>query len=185
MSCFQPVRTKQDFYRRWRGMEFGNRNHSFDTIDEVMKCKLPGPFAIRYKIPGSKWMRYHIPKAELRAVADGFVAQGARRELLEFSDMQRDEYIVLQGEAQRDHRGLCLFVSQDKLPMRQALLSAKQYFSPRAERVLEWACDAASVDCIRDLLDQYPGHVVEFSAYSRKVGVIPNRNTLIWEVRAY
>lgn len=184
MSCWQPVKTKQDFYRRWRDMEFGNRNHSFDTIEQVMKSGLPGPFAIRYKIPGSKWMRYHIPRSDLKTVADEFVSQGARQELLEFSDMQRDEFIVLQGEAQRDDRGLCLFVSRDKVPMRQALLNARQYFGVAAERVLDWACDGASADCIRELLDRYAGHVVEFSAYSRKVGVL-GRNTLIWEVRAY
>jgi hypothetical protein len=35
------------------------------------------------------------------------------------------------------------------------------------------------------LLDRYPDHVVELSACSRAVGVVPRRNTVIWEVRKY
>lgn len=38
---------------------------------------------------------------------------------------------------------------------------------------------------VRALLERYPGHVVEFSACDRAVGVIPHRNTIIWEVRKY
>ncbi len=35
------------------------------------------------------------------------------------------------------------------------------------------------------LLDEYPGHTVEFSACCKAVGVVPHRNTVIWEVRNY
>lgn len=38
---------------------------------------------------------------------------------------------------------------------------------------------------VRALLDEFPGHVVEFSACDRAVGKIPNRNCVIWEVRKY
>jgi hypothetical protein len=33
------------------------------------------------------------------------------------------------------------------------------------------------------LLERYPHHVIELSACSRAVGVIPLRNTCVWEVR--
>lgn len=45
-----------------------------------------------------------------------------------------------------------------------------------------WPSDYAD---LRVTLDRYPGHVVEFSACSRAVGLIPHRNTVIWEVRLY
>jgi hypothetical protein len=35
------------------------------------------------------------------------------------------------------------------------------------------------------LLDQYPGHVLEVSIFSRCLGDIPGRNALVWEVRRY
>jgi hypothetical protein len=40
-------------------------------------------------------------------------------------------------------------------------------------------------DDVQELLDLYPGHVVELTAFSRAVGVVPGRNTAIWEVRNY
>ena len=38
---------------------------------------------------------------------------------------------------------------------------------------------------LQELLDLYPGHVVELSACERSVGLIPRHNTIIWEVRRY
>jgi hypothetical protein len=39
-------------------------------------------------------------------------------------------------------------------------------------------------DDLADLLDLYPGHVIEFSACDRPAGVLPHRRAVIWEVRA-
>lgn len=181
-----PVLSKKNFYKRWRDMEFGNRGHSWDTLREAMASEVGGLFAIRYKTPGSKWMRYNIPKQDLKAVADEFLADGAKEHLLEYSPMQDDSHIRLQGEVQLDHRGLCLLYSTEKLPMRQALAkSPRNATGATAASVLRWACDDASFTDISDLLERYPAHVVEFSSYGRSVGVIPNRNTIIWEVRLY
>ncbi len=136
-------------------MEFGNRGHTWDTVSDVLKSDHPGPFAIRYKIAGSPWCRYRIAKNELKSAAEEFIAQGAKYHLMEFSPMQPDEKIILQGEVQRDHRGLCLFASRDKTPMRKALLTAKQYFGAAAKSVLSWACDSASLDDLLLLTDRY------------------------------
>lgn len=40
-------------------------------------------------------------------------------------------------------------------------------------------------DAIQELLEDYPGHVVEFTAFTKAVGTIPNRNAMVWEVRYY
>lgn len=40
-------------------------------------------------------------------------------------------------------------------------------------------------DWVRQLMQDYPGHAVEFSACSRAVGVLSGSNTVIWEVRLY
>jgi hypothetical protein len=180
-----PVKYKQDFYRRWREGEFGNRGHSWDTVKATLSSGLPGPFAIRYRVPGSRWMRYTIPREELQAATDEFIADGADLELMEYSPMQPDDKLKLQGEVSEDHRGMNLFYSRDKVPMRKALLSAKQVHGATAERVLDWACDPSSRDDIKSMLDNYPKHVIEFSTYDCHVGIIPRRNTVIWEVRQY
>lgn len=181
-----PVLRKTDFYRRWRAMEFGNRGHSWDTLDEVMASNLPGPFAIRYKVPGSRFMRYHIHKSELRSVAEQFIQDGANPSLFEFSPMQPDGKLVLQGEVQGDHYGLSLFFSRAKKPMRVALAeSGKQVHGLQAKMILQGACDSSSLDDLLQLVERFPDHVIEFSVYSCHVGVIPKRNTVIWEVRKF
>lgn len=54
-----------------------------------------------------------------------------------------------------------------------------------ARSLLRHYCDPASVDCIYELLDLYPDHAIEFSAFRVPVGTVPHRNTVIWEVRDY
>lgn len=182
----EAVLSKRGFYDRWRAMEFGNRVHSWDTIAEVNASGLPGPFAIRYRTPGSPWCQYHIEKEKLQEVADKFIALGANPALMEFSPMHKENRLVLQGEVQRDHRGLCLLFSTAKAPMRVALSKAGQsVFGYTATQVLSSVMDAASYMDLRELLDSYPDHVIEFSTYSVNVGIIPGRNTVIWEVRKY
>jgi len=185
MRC-SPVLNKSDFYRRWQNMEFGNRSQSWNTLRAVLASKHPGPFAIRYKVAGSKWCRYHILRAALRGVTQQFISEGAQAALMEFSPMQPDQHLIAQGEVQVDHRGLCVLFSREKAPMRVALATqSRQVFGVVATKVLEWACDPQSASDIVSIAEAYTGHVIEFSAYSRAVGVIPNRNTVIWEVRRY
>jgi len=43
----------------------------------------------------------------------------------------------------------------------------------------------ADYESLREVLDLYSGHVVELSACNRAVGVIPGRNTVVWECRDY
>jgi len=43
----------------------------------------------------------------------------------------------------------------------------------------------SSHDDWNELLERYPGHVLEVSIYDRCLGDLPNRNSLVWEVRKY
>ena len=64
---------------------------------------------------------------------------------------------------------MLMFVSMKTIPLSQgkvALVDDEDY---------EW---------LMQLLDTYDS-VVEFSAYDRAVGILPIRNTIIWEVRNY
>lgn len=42
-----------------------------------------------------------------------------------------------------------------------------------------------SLDDVDALLDLYPEATIEFTSYKCDVGILPNRNTIIWEVRNY
>lgn len=180
-----PVRTKEDFYRRWRAMEFGNRGHSWDTLDEVFASGLPGPFAIRYRVPGSRWCRYNIPREHMSDAVQKFLLEGALPELMEFSPMQPDDKLLIQGEVLIDHRGLCLAYSHERKPMRVAMRNASHLFGISAVCLLRRFLDHASYDDLTLLAERYHRHVIEFGTYACKVGVVPRRNTVIWEVRLY
>lgn len=42
-----------------------------------------------------------------------------------------------------------------------------------------------SLSDLRELLQLYPDHVVEFTALDSNLGTLPGRNAVIWEVRQY
>ena len=48
--------------------------------------------------------------------------------------------------------------------------------------LLHHHCDASSFDDLMELLDTYPGAVIEFSTYPFAVGRM-NRNMIVWEIR--
>ena len=62
-----------------------------------------------------------------------------------------------------------------KLSLSWCGLAAKLIF----DHVL-WPSDRDDLDV---LLQDYPNHVIEFTACDRAVGTIPGRNSIIWEVR--
>jgi hypothetical protein len=70
--------------------------------------------------------------------------------------------------------------------MRDALHSSgKQVYDPIASAVLEKLLWPNDLDNLLAILECYPDHVVEFSAFDRTVGIIPGSSIIIWEVRLY
>lgn len=51
--------------------------------------------------------------------------------------------------------------------------------------MLKSRCDANSYEDLMELLDEYPDSTIEFAVYEVNLGVIPHRNTIIFEVRNY
>lgn len=54
-----------------------------------------------------------------------------------------------------------------------------------ANLILARHLNANSLDDLKVVLEQYPGHVVELSALDRCLGTAPHRNGCVWEVRDY
>lgn len=69
--------------------------------------------------------------------------------------------------------------------MREAMKHAKRATGLRAQMILKELLWPSSYDDLMDLIDLFPEHVIEFGAHTRAVGVLPHRNTVVWEVRAY
>ncbi len=62
---------------------------------------------------------------------------------------------------------------------------ARDYHGSAVLAVLRHYLWPSDYDDLMATLDAYPDHVVELTACDRAIGVCPNRNTIIWEVRAY
>lgn len=160
---------------------------SWEASDESSRYPLWG---IRSGVAGGdKRMRLNVPSAEVSELFQAWFPGGGGN----ISPMV-DEFAQLRAEVWESNIcpfGLSLFyvpcgMIDQADPWRG---SFRKYGKPahgiEAKALLShylWASDLADLEV---LLETYPGHVVELSACSKAVGVIPNRNTIIWEVRKY
>ena len=128
----------------------------------------------------------HIPADAVTAKIREWAEEGIDPELITFHESMPDESLQIQGEVARDVGGLNLSYSVER---RQAMREAMEHPSLAsglsARLILEYFLDANSREDIDMLLDLYPDAVIEFGTYERDVGLLPRRNTVIWEVRNY
>lgn len=168
--------------------EFGNRSPTWGSFKEYCreaKLRATTLVHIRNRVAnGPTW--YNIHASEVKQVVHRLLSQGYKEEQFYFSLMAPTHLTVIQGEIQQSCQHLDLYFSMVKLPMRQSLIEGgKQVSGLRARLILESYLDGVSLDHVNYLLTAYPNHVIEFSTYSRNWGTIPNRNTVIWEIRNY
>ncbi len=188
MSCWPPAPTsKQDFYPRWRRGDFGNRIRMFDTYQDLVESKYRGNVVIRYKEASSPYCRYGVPYEQVESVIQGFVAKGAVPALFTFNEPAPDNDLLIQGEFYHDdEKGYALFCSTEQTQMRRALKnSGRQFLGLQALGRMQYYLNDNSYQMMTDLLDTYPGAVIEFSVYGHTLGTVPGHNTIIWEVRNY
>lgn len=168
------VNNKSAMYELLRAGKFGNTARSWATYQELVDSDYRGLVGVRSKQPGGKFLA-HVPFYFVVDAPDCV-----------YSEMQRDELILLQGEVYRSFNGLYVFASTVKRPMREALKLGGRHFYRSAARVaLEVTMWPTDYEELLELMAEYPESVVEFSAYSTEVGILPGRNTIIWEVRNY
>jgi hypothetical protein len=128
-------------------------------------------------VPGGP-SRYRVSVESLRA--DPPAATGG----VIYQESLPDELLLLQGTLMQDDLGLVLEYSTEKnKKFREATFSTLRGL--RARHVLHGALDASSLADLFILLDMDENCVIEFATYEIDVGVQPNRNTVIFEVRGY
>jgi hypothetical protein len=96
-----------------------------------------------------------------------------------------DHRLLLQGELMHSGKGLYLTGSYEKTDMRSAMKKAWNAGGLRVNSILKHLASPVSYDMLMELLDRYPGHVVEFGIYDCFLGWGRGHNTVIWEVRNY
>lgn len=166
------IATKPQMYDMLERGQFGNQPrtniqlHGYTGAVCVRTLRPGGPFKICDTL--SEAIKYGV----------------SLRERFNLSELM--DGVTIQGELQRLPGGLYLRYTTKDLPMRVAWKHHEAHaHGLTAHALLQTHCDPSSYDCLMELLDTYDDAVVEFSAHNRDVGVIPRRNTIVWEVRHY
>ncbi len=183
----RPVLTKRDFVKRYAAGEFGNASPTWDNYQEWANAhgwQHGNLFHIRNRIIGeTTW--YDVPVLGLRfnwyRACELVPAQ-----LLYISAMAPTEKTLFQGEVQRGLWGYDLTYTTVAKPMRDAL-QQQTYVANGiiAKLLLEHYLCSRSYEWLEYLLEEYPGHVIEFSTYSVEWGTVLGYNTVFWEIRRY
>lgn len=179
------LKTKQDFYSVYLAGRLGNKLRTWDRLDQ---CPVGVLLMARFVGPsGGGPMLSDLTREEMRCAIN---RSGISPSKFRFHECAPDQETTLQGE-------LCLISSlyvfaheraagdARLLRMRDVLPYAVETEGLRARLLLQRHCTPASYDDLLTLLELFPDHVIEFSAYRRTVGTLPQRNVIVWEVRQY
>jgi hypothetical protein len=179
--------SKKKAYKIYEEGILFNRLRVWNSIEDIEKSDYRGLVSIRYKgsSRGTGFYAYKIPVGELRSVTDEMRRNGAQINLLTFNENAPDEFLKIQGEIMRDIGGLYFFYSNEKQKMNDALLKGSHMRGLKCQMILHQLMDHVSFEELMDLLDIFKDHVIELGIYSKNLGCIPHRNTIIWEVRKY
>lgn len=183
---YKPVLTKRDFVRRFMLGEFGNKGPNWDTLEEYEASGYTGLVHLRNRIAGGPtW--YDIESRQVSAMYRHVLNIGVvSAKNLYLAGMAPTHETLFQGEVQQSERGLDLYFSTVRKPMRDSLREGGQQVSGILSTVLlrHYLCPN-SLDWLYTLLERYPLHVIEFSTYAVNWGTLPHFNTVFWEVRRY
>lgn len=182
----RPVKTKRDFVRRYRRGEFGNASPTWDSPSEFDTSGYrDGPVHLRNRQAGGLGT-YDVNPQDVATELQKLVEKGVDTRDIYISAMAPHHLGTIQGEVIQSIYYLDLRYNTLKLPMRDGFavesLRATGLF---AVTLLKQYMNDCSWEWLTVLLRKYPGHVIEFSCFSRNWGTIPGFNTVFWEVRNY
>lgn len=186
------VLSKRDFAPRYMAGEFGNHSPSWNTVEAFLAYgmtfprneRVPGKYHVRNRVAGGathynlNWSTAVARWLEQEKAEQWYCSQMVPKEV--------EDTLLLQGEVMQSPNGLALYYSTALGPMRTSLAKGgTQVYGVEALMRLQNALDCNSYNWLTVLLDEYPFHVIEFSAFCRCWGTLPNHNTLFWECRLY
>lgn len=184
------VQTKSLMYKMLASGEFGNTVPQWFSLDkwEAERPQAIELWGIRSGLAGGdKRMRLNVPTVEVAGLyREWFPSDGGN-----ISPMI-DMYAILRAEvweADISPCGLMVYFADGYDPADPWRGSFRKYGRTlqgiQALTMLQRHLWPNDLEDLRLTLERFPGHVVELSACSRAVGVIPHRNTIVWEVRNY
>jgi hypothetical protein len=154
---------------------------AWSSLEDVLASGFKGEVSIRSREISNPVRLYHIPVDKLAETVAALPLNQSRAGL-EFSEAPPDDKRVVQGEWD----GRRLYYSFVGKPMRFALAEGGQHlYWTEARRFLKQHLTAGDYEWLESLLEDFPDHTVEFSAFSVPVGVLAKTGsqTIFWEVR--
>lgn len=180
------IQNKSEFYRLWTAGVLGNATRIWHGPSCVTRAIDSGAIAVGFREIGKAGGGHFeiVPRELINETAHKWCL----RYCVDFtlSEAAPDHLATLQGEVCQTVTGweahLGLATGQR---MREASKTWKRFTGVSVVIILNQFMDPSSRDSIDELFSLYPDAVIEFACYSRDIGTIPNRNTIIWEVRNY
>jgi len=183
-----PIQSKTAYVERWNRLALGNKLRSWSRFADVPSTEDSLRIMVRSTIPGQP-----LPLTDATYIQVAKFLEGhATAETLHFNECAPDDEVLFQGELMRGYLGRLEFRGCfPKLGVLQrmrdclegtcvnhmrglaVLLMLRRYLSP------------AAYNDVEELLDTYPDHVIELTAYLHELGWAKGRNVIIWEVRNY
>jgi len=183
----RKVSSKLEYYNLYERGFFGNKPLTWNSVEEIVKSGWNGKVCIRGKkgIARSK-ARFNLTLEETETYLLELEKEGIPKINLTFNQSLPDEELRIQGEIMRSIRSYSLTYTTIKEPMNYALAKETLHAEGLAAlNLIKSNLFPSSYEDLQTLFDIFPDSVIEFSSYHVPLGNLPNRNTLIWEVRNY
>lgn len=178
----KKIKTKRQNFDAWQAGAFGSKLRAWQSLGGWRSSGFVGKVALRELGKPGGLCKYNLKPFEVEQEAARWIATGVQSTKIMVNEMAPDEHIIMQGELLND----IFEYSKTKKPMRQALEEQRLVSKGLETRVmLRSVMTPSSYEDLQVLQSQYPDHVIELSIYSKCVGDLPGRNTLVWEVRIF
>lgn len=179
------IPTKQQFINLYIAGVLGNRFRVWTDLESCLKDD-PDEVGLRELAVGAGSFEM-CSRGNIEATALKWI-QLQRKFYLNESDKDHLSHLAIQGEICRTSSGYHGYIGDAHgLRMRDMFKAgyARNFGSIETRHIMRSYMDENSLSDVDDLLDLYPDATIEFACYRKTIGVLPNRNTIIWEVRDY
>lgn len=173
---------KKKMFSLLRTGRLGNTLRCYTVYD----TDLPPSVTVRYRGEhGGGVCLFNVLRDQVPVILEKLIQDGHSPDRIIMNESAPDHLLLLQGELMQSDKGLYLTGSYEKTDMRSAMKKAWEAEGLQVNAILKYLASPGSYDMLMDLLDRYPGHVIEFGIYDCFLGWGRGHNTVIWEVRNY
>ncbi len=179
-----PIENRRQYFDLWERDALGNHLRIWKTVEEIPSNILE--VMVREVNPNGGG-------GLVKVVAVATLRKWKSSQRVVYNELAPDELATMQAYIRKVNGIVYLeakLTSRERLPtrperMRQAIRRAKRYEGLQALQIVRERVSVQDYADIVELLDAYPGHVLEFTAYACSVGWAKHSNVIFWELRGY